>query len=84
MDEEPIGPHRKLSAFAAATGFVLGWMMLGRLLRLDAIVYLLLGVPLTVLFQLRLSAPAALGPLGARVAAVSTGEVGNRWPSYSR
>ncbi len=51
MDEIAAGPQGRIRAIAAVSGFVLAWMVLGWLLKLDPNAYLLLGVPLTILFQ---------------------------------
>src|SRR5438874_8547291 len=45
----PASPARR---YAEALACVAAWMSLGRLLHLDANQYLLLGVPITLLFQL--------------------------------
>lgn len=46
------GTAGTVRAWAEAAAFVTGWVMLGFLLHLDANTYLVLGVPLTIAFQL--------------------------------
>src|SRR5260370_5733083 len=52
MRGEPLVANSLMRRYTAVILFVGIWMALGWLLRVDANAYLLLGVPLTVLFQL--------------------------------
>jgi hypothetical protein len=60
-------PRSRQWRYAEAVAFVVSWMVLGRILRLGANVYLLLGIPLTWTFQ-RLVARRSLVALWVRAA----------------
>jgi membrane protease YdiL (CAAX protease family) len=51
MEPEPLAPVSPVRRYVEVLLFVAGWMACGWALHLDVTTYLLLGVPLTVLFQ---------------------------------